>query len=70
MDFKSQQARFDDIKWYDSIVAGCDRCGSYDFCSVCDKTETEPCARATYRYKNGKTRIATILIKIGKADEV
>ncbi len=49
MNFKAEQERFDVIKWYDSIVAGEDRCGSYDFCGGCDKTETEPCARAAYR---------------------
>ncbi len=68
MDFKGQQARFDDIKWYDSIVSGSDRCGTYEFCSVCDKTESEPCARAAYRYGGHDTRwtrIATIQIKIG-----
>ncbi len=68
MDFKSQQEKFDDIKWYDSIVAGYDRCGSYEFCDVCNKGETEPCARAAYRYQNsGPVRIATIIIKIGAA---
>ncbi len=69
MDFKTQQERFDDIKWYDSIVAGCDRCGSYAFCGDCDKNQTEPCARAAYRYKKQDwTKIATIHIKIGKGE--
>ncbi len=52
MDFKSQQDKFDDIKWYDSILAGYDRCGSYDFCGSCDKSEENPCARAAYRAQN------------------
>ncbi len=55
MDFKSQQDKFDDIKWYDSILAGYDRCGSYDFCNVCDKSEENPCARAAYRAQNPET---------------
>ncbi len=68
MDLTTQQKRFDDIKWYDSIVAGCDRCGSYDFCAVCDKAQPNPCARAAevYARQNGWVRIATVRIKIGK----
>ena len=64
MDFKAQQDRFDEIKWYDSIVAGYDRCGTYEFCGRCDKEEENPCAQAAYRYRRG-TRIATIRLKIG-----
>lgn len=62
MDFKNQQDQFDVVKWHDSILAGEDRCGSYEFCEKCDKTERYPCARAAYRYKNdGKyIRIAVI----------
>ncbi len=50
MNFKAEQERFDVIKWYDSIVAGEDQCGCYAFCGYCNKTETEPCARAAYRF--------------------
>ncbi len=49
MNFKNEQEKFDVIKWYDSIVAGEDRCGSYDFCASCNKAESEPCARAAFR---------------------
>ncbi len=70
MDFKSQQDKFDNIKWYDSIVAGCDRCGSYEFCGVCDKKEPEPCARAAYRYKkDNRFRVATVRIQVGKEND-
>ncbi len=66
MDFKSQQERFDNIKWYDSIVAGADRCGTYEFCGVCNKEEPEPCARAAYRCRKKEwTRIATVRVYIG-----
>lgn len=67
MDFKAQQNRFDEIKWFDSIVAGYDRCGSYEFCGRCNKEEEYPCAHAAYRLRKG-TRIATIRFKIGKND--
>ena len=63
MDFKAQQDRFDLIKWYDSIVAGSDTCGSYEFCGSCSKEEENPCAHASYRYRKGWTRIATIHFK-------
>ena len=60
MDFRQQQAIFDDVKWYDSIVAGEDRCGTYDFCVECDKGQTYPCARAAFRHQKGYVRIAVI----------
>lgn len=60
MDYKSEQKRVDDLKWYDSIVAGEDRCGSYDFCVECRKDEAYPCARAEYRYRNGLIRVAVV----------
>ncbi len=67
MDLKNQQKTFDDIKWYDSIVAGEDRCGSYDFCQNCNKDEAFPCARAKERAcKKDRTRIATIYLQIGE----
>lgn len=66
MDFKKQQDRFDVIKWYDSILAGYDRCGSYEFCGVCNKDIDNPCARAAYKYrKKGWVSIATVRFKIG-----
>lgn len=63
MDFKLQQDRMDDIKWYDSIVAGEDMCGSYDFCVKCKKESKYPCARAKLRYENGLVRIAMIVCR-------
>lgn len=60
MDFKTQQDKFDKIKWYDSILAGCDRCGTYEFCIHCDKDEAYPCARAASRLKKKFVRVAVI----------
>ncbi len=54
MDFKKEQEKFDAIKWYDSIVAGEDRCGSYDFCVKCNKANPYPCAYAAYEYAFGE----------------
>lgn len=60
MSFKSQQKQFDDIKWCDSVLAGEDKCGSYEFCGKCRKEEKYPCARAAHRYENGYIRLAII----------
>ena len=40
----TQQKKFDGVKWFDSIRAGDDQCGSYDFCVECRKDESNPCA--------------------------
>lgn len=60
MIFKERQSAFDDVKWYDSIQEGADRCGSYDFCVCCRKDEPYPCARAMHRRANGYVRVARI----------
>ena len=60
MDFKTQQNQFDVQKWFDSMWAGRDKCGEYDFCCKCSKTEKYPCARAAHRYNNNYIRIAVI----------
>jgi len=65
MNYKARQEEFDVIKWYDSILAGEDRCGTYDFCEQCRKEEPYPCARAQYRHEKGYVRIAIIHRRIG-----
>ncbi|MBQ7879209.1 MAG: hypothetical protein IJ317_01035 [Clostridia bacterium] len=60
MDLENQQRKFDDVKWYDSIQIGSDKCGSYEFCRSCRKDEPYPCARAARRYANGHIRVAVI----------
>ena len=60
MSFERQQKRFDGVKWFDSIRAGDDRCGTYAFCGECRKDEPNPCARAMHRYQNGYVRSAVI----------
>ncbi|MBQ8292021.1 MAG: hypothetical protein IJX88_05930 [Clostridia bacterium] len=60
MTFKERQAKFDDVKWFDSIQEGADKCGSYTFCTQCRKSEPYPCARAMHRFANGFVRVAQI----------
>ena len=58
MDFQARQQTLDVIKWYDSIVAGEDRCGTYDYCDKCYKQEMYPCAKAENRKEKGYVRVA------------
>ena len=60
MDFKTEQDKFDQIKWFDSMKEGRDMCGTYEFCSCCKKEPTYPCARAAHRYQSGYIRIAIL----------
>lgn len=60
MNFQKQQDAFDTVKWYDSIQAGDDKCGTYTFCEKCRKDDEFPCARAAYRYDNKFIRIAIV----------
>ena len=60
MDFKSRQEQFDKQKWFDSVRAGEDTCGSYDCCSKCCKTEKYPCARAEMRFNGRYIRLAVV----------
>ena len=60
MDLKAQQAEFDSKKWYDSVLAGEDQCGNYDFCVRCNKMETYPCAKAMQRFNGKYIRLAVI----------
>lgn len=48
---KSKQDELDAIKWRDSELNG-DKCGTYDYCTVCDKATEYPCARAFYAHRN------------------
>ena len=64
MDFKNRQKVFDTVKWFDSIQAGEDRCGTYEFCGECRKKEKNPCARAARRYEKKYIRIATVYLHI------
>ena len=60
MDLKSRQEMFDRIKWYDSLLVGEDRCGTYHFCMKCRKKEKYPCARAMARYEGDFVRVAVV----------
>lgn len=47
---EEQQMILDQKKWIDSIKEQRDMCGEYDYCCVCDKSKTNPCALAHNRY--------------------
>ena len=46
MDKQQRQQQLDVEKWEDSAAKGYDTCGSYDYCSACDKSVEFPCATA------------------------
>ena len=60
MNYKREQDKFDVTKWFDSILAGQDRCGSYEFCVKCNKANKYPCARAQRHYEYGLVRLAVV----------
>ncbi|MBQ8320623.1 MAG: hypothetical protein IJX81_07085 [Clostridia bacterium] len=63
MKLKEEQTRFDEVKWFASVAAGADQCGSYSFCGCCNKENSYPCARAARRYARGGIRVATVTVK-------
>lgn len=46
-----KQQELDEKKWLDSEKAGYDTCGTYDYCSNCDKTAENPCEKAVKAVK-------------------
>ena len=60
MNFQEWQNDFDKTKWIDSIIAGEDTCGTYEFCGKCKKEGATPCARAFDRFKNPCVRVAVL----------
>ena len=61
MTYEKQQEVFDVVKWIDSVNAGCDMCGTYEFCHCCNKALKHPCARASKMHsQSGAVRVAVI----------
>ena len=46
MDYSKKQTQLDVKKWVDSEIKGYDTCGSYNYCSSCNKEAAYPCAYA------------------------
>jgi len=46
MDYSKKQKQLDVKKWIDSEISGYDTCGTYSYCSSCNKSEAYPCACA------------------------
>lgn len=49
-----KQQEMDIKKWNDSQRAGYDTCGTYDYCSKCDKSLENPCDKALKASKSEK----------------
>lgn len=50
MDYSKKQSQLDVKKWVDSEIKGYDTCGSYNYCSSCNKDAAYPCAYAYDKY--------------------
>ena len=60
MTLEKKQEMFDSLKWKESVETGNDLCGTYDFCSLCEREKSFPCARAQKRYNGEGVRVATV----------
>ena len=47
-----KQEELDKNKWYIGNELGCDPCGTFEYCSSCNKTEENPCEKALKRHKD------------------
>lgn len=60
MAITKKQKELDELKWLKSEEMGQDACGTFDYCTACDKTLENPCDKA-YRktHARPKTKKAT-----------
>ena len=54
-----KQNEFDKKKWEDSLAAGHDTCGEYDYCAKCNKSHEYPCAKAYDEYTSSVVTVET-----------
>lgn len=52
MKIEKKQEELDKIKWNKSVALGFDACGSFDYCSKCNKLNNNPCASAYSEFFN------------------
>jgi hypothetical protein len=52
----AKQKKFDEQKWLDSEKLGFDTCGTYKFCSKCDKSVENPCENAKAKHSKKKSK--------------
>lgn len=52
-----KQKVLDGKKWADSVIAGKDMCGHYEYCCACNKQEENPCENAIKRYKKMNKKV-------------
>lgn len=55
MAITKKQKELDELKWLKSEELGQDACGTFDYCTACDKTLENPCDKA-YRKTHTKPR--------------
>ena len=52
----AKQRKFDEQKWLVSEILGVDTCGTYKFCSKCDKSLENPCAVAKAKHSKKRSK--------------
>ena len=60
MTLEEKQEIFDNVKWEAGVEKGEDLCGTYDFCTLCEREKSFPCARAQKRFNGEGVRVAVI----------
>ncbi len=64
MRISKKQKELDIIKWNKSVETGVDACGTFDYCSYCDKQKNNPCATAfNNQVKANSDKIAATVVK-------
>lgn len=69
MAITKRQQELDKIKWDRSVELGYDACGSFDYCSMCDKSLENPCDRACTKMNEKQEESATEVDEIQQVCE-
>lgn len=64
-----KQEELDKIKWDKSVALGFDACGSFDYCSKCNKDKKNPCANAYSDFFSEELEIMIEEIKASEKEE-
>lgn len=58
MKITKRQMQLDKLKWEISESMGVDACGSFEFCSVCDKEKENPCDKAYRKFRREQKKLS------------
>lgn len=60
------QEELDRIKWEKSVNLGYDACGSFNYCSKCDKYQQNPCLKAFNKYNGVEEKTLVVDVEQSK----